>query len=103
MDRATGFYPVGWGFESLRAHLSKALQRNDFRFQCRNLSRLVLRFGPFSGPFFLDQQLSHPLPTGIGLWLSRTALAESMASNTFTHSVIYGLGAGYAIGCGSAA
>ena len=20
MDRATGFYPVGWGFESLRAH-----------------------------------------------------------------------------------
>ena len=22
MDRATGFYPVGWGFESLRAHIS---------------------------------------------------------------------------------
>jgi hypothetical protein len=21
MDRATGFYPVGWGFESLRAHI----------------------------------------------------------------------------------
>jgi len=22
MDRATGFYPVGWGFESLRARFS---------------------------------------------------------------------------------
>ena len=26
MDRATGFYPVGWGFESLRAHKVVALQ-----------------------------------------------------------------------------
>ncbi len=25
MDRATGFYPVGWGFESLRAHFHEAL------------------------------------------------------------------------------
>ena len=24
MDRATGFYPVGWGFESLRAHFREA-------------------------------------------------------------------------------
>ena len=24
MDRATGFYPVGWGFESLRAHIQPA-------------------------------------------------------------------------------
>lgn len=25
MDRATGFYPVGWGFESLRAHVSEEM------------------------------------------------------------------------------
>ena len=25
MDRATGFYPVGWGFESLRAHICEGI------------------------------------------------------------------------------
>ena len=25
MDRATGFYPVGWGFESLRAHIREGI------------------------------------------------------------------------------
>ena len=27
MDRATGFYPVGWGFESLRAHICEYFVR----------------------------------------------------------------------------
>ena len=30
MDRATGFYPVGWGFESLRAHDAAELQFNVY-------------------------------------------------------------------------
>ena len=41
MDRATGFYPVGWGFESLRAHKVVAPQHvfsDDFSID-RNADR----------------------------------------------------------------
>jgi hypothetical protein len=30
MDRATGFYPVGWGFESLRGHVSKTRKQPEY-------------------------------------------------------------------------
>ena len=42
-DRAAGFYPVGWEFDSLRRHSCPALETDDFRRGCDQLRRVGRR------------------------------------------------------------
>jgi hypothetical protein len=50
MDRATGFYPVGWGFESLRAHSAPLVSQHGTHW-CRRTRMKPRRVGLLVGHF----------------------------------------------------
>ena len=75
-DRATGFYPVGWGFDSLRAHFNRLCERaisQSSPFLTATLTGTAIRVAPDARGWpsaFISAGISSGISAGISSGIS---------------------------------